>query len=654
MTEKNLLKIKKKNRLWSKKRKSLASEEEKITYNKLRNQIRRLTRKAKKNTERNIANNAKANPKMFWKYSQSKLKTRANIPDLESIDDNGEIIYAKDDKSKADQFQSYFGGVYTKEPDGNMPLFDERQYEEAIDKLIISEEIILKKLKKLKTNKSPGPDKVHPRVLNEIADEICKPLQIIFQKSLDSKTLPSEWKHAQVTAIFKKGAKTKAQNYRPVSLTCIVCKMLESIVRDQIIDHMVKNNLFSPKQFGFISGRSTTLQLLHVLNIWTEILDQGGELDVIYCDFMKAFDKVPHLRLAHKIEKYGIKGNILGWIKDFLDKRTQIIKVGNEESNIADVTSGIPQGSVLGPILFVIYINDLPEVVDQDSYVYLFADDTKVFRRINTNNDRLILQNDISELTEWSRIWLLKFHPDKCVAMNVSTKSSPHNTSYKMGDHILKNSCCEKDIGVYLDNNIKFDEHINQAVNKANRILAITRRTFECIDDDIFKMIFKGLVRPHLEYAAPVWSPHLKKHVELIENVQRRATKLVPGLKQLPYPERLKKLKLPTLAYRRARGDMIQAYKLITENKDGYDKSIQPMFTFSNTCLRGHNKKLFLPRVNKNIRKFNFSHRVITIWNSLPDSVVNAKNMIHFEKGLDLHWRDQELKFDNHLAEIVI
>ena len=474
-----------------------------------------------------------------------------------------------------------------------MPLFDERQYEEAIDKLIISEEIILKKLKKLKTNKSPGPDKVHPRVLNEIADEICKPLQIIFQKSLDSKTLPSEWKHAQVTAIFKKGAKTKAQNYRPVSLTCIVCKMLESIVRDQIIDHMVKNNLFSPKQFGFISGRSTTLQLLHVLNIWTEILDQGGELDVIYCDFMKAFDKVPHLRLAHKIEKYGIKGNILGWIKDFLDKRTQIIKVGNEESNIADVTSGIPQGSVLGPILFVIYINDLPEVVDQDSYVYLFADDTKVFRRINTNNDRLILQNDISELTEWSRIWLLKFHPDKCVAMNVSTKSSPHNTSYKMGDHILKNSRCEKDIGVYLDNNIKFDEHINQAVNKANRILAITRRTFECIDDDIFKMIFKGLVRPHLEYAAPVWSPHLKKHVELIENVQRRATKLVPGLKQLPYPERLKKLKLPTLAYRRARGDMIQAYKLITENKDGYDKSIQPMFTFSNTCLRGHNKNYF-------------------------------------------------------------
>ena len=268
---------------------------------------------------------------------------------------------------------------------------------------------------------SPGPDTLHPRVIKEISTEICKPLKILFQASIDNKKLPTQWKHAQVTAIFKKGSKTKAQNYRPVSLTSIICKLLESIVRDEIIDHMKTNKLFSPKQFGFIGGRSTTLQLLHVLNIWTEILDQGGELDVIYCDFMKAFDKVPHRRLAHKVNKYGIKNNVLGWITNFLSNRTQVVKVGNCNSEVRNVTSGIPQGSVLGPLLFVIYINDLPEVVSENSYVYLFADDAKVFREIKTHQDHIILQEDINKLMVWSNKWLLKFQHSNVLRVTART-----------------------------------------------------------------------------------------------------------------------------------------------------------------------------------------------------------------------------------------
>ena len=202
---------------------------------------------------------------------------------------------------------------------------------------------------------------------------------------------------------------------------------------------MTKNHLFREKQFGFIGARSTTLQLLHVLNIWTEILDQGGELDVIYCDFMKAFDKVPHKRLIHKIDKYGIKDNVLAWIKDFLSDRTQVIRVGNSNSEKADVTSGIPQGSVLGPLLFVIYINDLPEVVDKDSYVYLFADDTKVFRQIKSQYDHNKLQGDINNLLDWSNKWLLKFHPDKCVSMKIPGKPNELG-GYTMENNILNDS----------------------------------------------------------------------------------------------------------------------------------------------------------------------------------------------------------------------
>ena len=653
LDKKSLRKIKKKNNLWGKARMKLISEEQETQYNKLRNQVRRMTRKAKKITEKNIAQNAKKNPKQFWKYSQSKLKTRAGIPDLEVVDDDGNVSFAKDDDGKANQFQNYFGGVYTQEPEGDMPYFEERQYSEILSNINITEETILKKLKKIKINKSPGPDSIHPRVLREISDEICIPLKIILNISLQTMTLPDDWKHANVTAIFKKGAKTKPQNYRPVSLTSIVCKLFESIIRDAVINHMTQNNLFSSKQFGFISGRSTTLQLLHVLNIWTEILDQGGELDAIYCDFMKAFDKVPHRRLVYKIGKYGIKGNILGWIENFLHNRTQVVKVGNGTSKSANVTSGIPQGSVLGPILFVIYINDLPEVVDKDSYIYLFADDTKVWREIKSDLDHIQLQKDIECLIEWSNKWLLKFHPDKCVSMHVSLSSPSESHEYSMGDHRLSQSNCEKDIGVYIDKNLKFDIHINNAVNKANRILAITRRTFECIYDDTFCMLFKGLVRPHLEYAAPVWSPHTVKQKDLLENVQRRATKLVPGLQQLSYPDRLRKLKLPTLAYRRARGDMIQMYKILTNNKDGYDKTLPSMFSYSNN-KRGHSKRLILPRTNKEIRTKNFNIRVINIWNDLPEKVVSSSSIINFEKNLDDYWQNQKLKYDDYKAEILL
>ena len=652
LDKKSLRKIKKKNKLWSSVRRNLADDEKELEYKKLRNQIRKLTRKAKKVTEKNIARSVKGNPKAFWKYSQSKLKSRAGIPDLEVVDEDGETFYAKNDKQKADEFQKYFGGVFTKEPLGEMPYFEERNFQTLLSSIEISEDMILKKLKKIKVNKSPGPDTIHPRVINELSNALTKPLCILFQTSLKTRKLLDAWKHAEVTSIYKKGNKTKAQNYRPVSLTSVICKILESIVRDHVIGHMVDNKLFSKKQFGFISGRSTTLQLIYVLNIWTEILDQGGELDVIYCDFMKAFDKVPHKRLVHKVDKYGIREDILGWIDNFLTDRTQIVKVGNEKSFKTCVTSGIPQGSVLGPTLFVIYINDLPEIIDDKSDIYLFADDTKLWREMKTLDDHKILQDDIKKLVEWSDKWLLKFHPDKCVSMNVSCKYNENTQSYIMENTTLKKSNCEKDIGVYIDGNLKFDIHINNAVNKANRILAITRRTFECLDDDIFCMIFKGLVRPHLEYAAPIWTPHLNKYKEQIENVQRRATKLVPGLNQLSYPERLRKLKLPTLAYRRARGDMIQMYKILTENKDGYDKTLPSLFKLSNTGLRGHSKKLFQPGTNKDIRKYNFTNRTIKIWNTLSDDIVNASSIYQFEKKLDHFWQNQELKYDNYLAEI--
>ena len=222
---------------------------------------------------------------------------------------------------------------------------------------------------------------------------------------------------------------------------------------------------------------------------------------------------------------------------------------------------------------------------------------------------------------------------------------------YQMDGQSLKLSDREKDIGVYIDSKLNFESHINTSVNKANRNLAIARKTFEYMDEEIFKNIFKGLVRPHLEYAAPVWSPHKIKHIDIIENVQRRATKMVPGLSNKDYVARLRHLKMPTLAYRRTRGDMIQVFKLL-DAEGGYDNTLPQLLTMNNSGLRGHTKKVNIERSKKDIGKYSFNSRICKLWNSLPEELVNAKDVWKFEKGLDEHWQDQDLMYKNYKAKI--
>ena len=221
----------------------------------------------------------------------------------------------------------------------------------------------------------------------------------MFQTSLWTGVLPAAWKKANITAIHKKGSKHVAGNYCPVSLTSIICKVMESIVRDALVKYMKDNLLFTDRQFGFLGGHSTTLQLLKVLDDWTEVLDRGGYVDVVYCDFMKAFDTVPHGHLIQVLEYYGVDSFIVKWIRGFLTDRKRVI-INGESSTWSEVSSGIPQGSVLGPLLFVVYINTMVESVT-DSELYLFADDAKVNHIINNEQDSLELQADLDRMCKW-------------------------------------------------------------------------------------------------------------------------------------------------------------------------------------------------------------------------------------------------------------
>ena len=237
------------------------------------------------------------------------------------------------------------------------------------------------------------------------------------------------WKTAEVVPIFKKGKKSDPNNYRPVSLTSSVCKLVETVIRDAIFKHLESNELLTDAQYGFRKGRSCCTQLLDSMKDWANAIDEGYSMDIIYLDYRKAFDSVPHERLLNKLEAYGIKGEIHRWIRNFLIGRTQRVIVNGEYSKAASVSSGIPQGSVLGPILFLIFINDLPEILQ--SIVKLFADDTKLYRTIVDKNDETILQNDIDQIAAWSERWQIPFNVNKCKVLKVG--KNDQNVKYSMG-----------------------------------------------------------------------------------------------------------------------------------------------------------------------------------------------------------------------------
>ncbi|BHF81444.1 hypothetical protein SprV_0702457400 [Sparganum proliferum] len=619
--------VNKKRRLWQK---SLTdgTPVSKNAYKTQRNLVKRLTLRTRQNFEKDLLNRAMVNPKLFYSYVRSSTRNRDPIPFLKTSGD----VEISEDGEKAEHFSQFFKSIFTSESLFTPPDYD---FDEGpkIESVSFDEATVRKELMTLNESKSPGPDDIPPKLLKELAAELAKPLSMLFQASFEAGCLPADWKSARITPLHKGGSKASANNYRPISLTSICCKLMEKIIKRELMRFLEQHNLLSDAQHGFRSGRSCVTNLLNCLERWTRSVDEGNALHVVYIDFKKAFDSVPHQRLLHKLSRIGVRGNLLKWIQSFLLDRCQTVHVGGQQSTEVAVESGVPQGSVLGPTLFIIYVNDC--VSELDCGVGMFADDIKLWSVIRTADDEEHLQANLNRLQQWSKDWLLPFNEKKCNILRVGRARSPNHMAYCLNGIPLQEVDSQKDLGVWITTSLKPSLHCTKIAKSAMSVLYLVKRTFSAFDEDCFAKVFRTFVRPQLEFAIQAWRPWTAKDISILERVQRRATKLVAGQGSLPYATRLANLDLFPLSYRQLRGDLIQAFRIIR----GQDCSLVPGDFFelaTTTNLRGHQFKLRVTGARLDTRKFFFSNRVIEAWNALPVDVVMSASVEVFKRKLDL------------------
>eukprot|EP00057_Strongylocentrotus_purpuratus_P029222 XP_011683696.1 PREDICTED: RNA-directed DNA polymerase from mobile element jockey-like [Strongylocentrotus purpuratus] len=427
-------------------------------------------------------------PKRFWSYIKN---TRCESTGVAPLLKDG--ILQCDSTAKANLLNDQFASVFTHEDASHLPDLGESPHP-SVPAFVIDSEGVRKLLANLKSHTACGPDNLPAYLLKEISSELAPVLSLLFNASLQQGKIPHAWKVANVVPIFKKGDKHKAENYRPISLTSIICKVAEHIIHSQIIHHLDEHNLLTDFQFGFRRKRSCESQLLVTVDDLATGLRDKQQIDAILLDFSKAFDRVPHERLLLKLNHYGVRNELLSWIRDFLQGRTQQVLLEGKKSNTTNVTSGVPQGTVLGPLLFLIFINDLPDCVS--SSIRLYADDAFLYRTTNSHDDIESLHRDLANVQEWERKWLMSFNVDKCEVLRISNKRKPiiGASPYSIHGTTLRTLDEAKYLGVILQRNLNWKHHVHSICKKSNSTLGFLQRNLRKCPASIKERAYKTYV----------------------------------------------------------------------------------------------------------------------------------------------------------------
>ena len=375
--------------------------------------------------------------------------------------------------------------------------------------ILCTEDEIYDLLCTLDTTKANRHDDISAKMLKETAMSFTPAVTKLFNISIRLGKLPDEWKIARVTPIPKVGNHSDPGNYRPISLLPILSKLLEKPMQNLLAKHFEEYPL-AAQQWGFTHGKSTTGALLAATDHWCRLLEHGHDICAVFFDYSKAFDTVPHRLLLQKLQDYNVHIHILKWLTHYLSKRTQYVCVNGSSSNILPASPGVPQGSILGPLLFIVYINDITTVPLSDGSMLLYADDSLLYRPIHAIDDYDHLQQDINELCTWTNNNLLQYNSTKCKYMIISKRKQPllPSTPLTINDSQIDRVSSFKYLGVWLTATLNWSPHITNVCKKARQHLGILYRKFYGHSNtSTLQQLYLSYVRPHLEYAAPFLGP---------------------------------------------------------------------------------------------------------------------------------------------------
>ena len=600
-------------------------------YLRLNQTYRNFARSQQSEYEQKLANRLATAPKLFHSYLRERKVGCPAVGPLRASD--GSLVH--ENSQMSNEFVSAFSAVFVStDPAEPHPheVFDGRMMD--ID---VTYDAVLSVISSLSETSSPGPDGIHPALLKNCAEAVALPLTLVIRKSLVSGSLPSSWKESRVVPIFKAGPKYMPLNYRPVSMTSCDCKAAERLLAAHIIEYLEQGHILSSRQFGFRKGHSTEDQLLRAYNKIVEEVDKGRMVDAVYLDFSKAFDVLSYNILLAKLRSLGFCQQILKWVESFLRGRSMRVSVGGCDSLAVPVTSGVPQGSVLGPLLFLIYVNSLGN--DFNCEWYAFADDLKLYVSYPRDIDSVVgslLQDDLDLLVERSRSWNLTLNPSKCVVIRFGGRPCGDdvvNSGYRLEDVPLKLVKSHRDLGVLIDSSLKFHMHVSDVVRKSSGLANQILRSTVCRSKEFMVTLFLSHIRPIIDYCSPVWNLGYQGDLNRLEAVQRRWTKQVVGLSTQDYPARLRSLELFSIKGRLLRADLIKVWKIFHPEVDvGLMSIFEREF---HGATRGHRMKVSIPVCRSELRRRFFSIRVATLWNSLPAAVVEADSIGGFKSGLE-------------------